>query len=565
MTPADLGLLVRTAAALRPAQIVARVRLRGQREAWRRWPALAERAFTGRPLPTGGGWPAGFTPVDVLLDHWPHADELREGHVTLLGRTGDLGAEWDHGDAPQLWRFHLHYWDWAHGLAPCLADRAVFARLWRSWRAATPIGRGDAWSPYVVSLRAWSWCAQYARLVAGTDLEDEFRDALAVHLRYLRWHLERDVGGNHLMKNLKAVVGLGVFLGHERAVEEGVRDVAREVERQVLPDGGHYERAPAYHCQVLADLVDVVGLLRAADRTVPPVLADAVHRMRRWLGAILGPDGRVPMLNDGYPVPAAALAALAPAPAPTGVTALADSGLVAASTGPWHLLADIGDPCPRDLPAHAHADTLSFLLWLGARPFLVDTATSTYAPGPRRAYERSTAAHSTAVVDGRDSTEVWGAFRAARLAHATLEAAASDGAVVSVRGSHDGYERGRAPVRHRRSWTIEGAEVTVRDRFEGVGEHDIALHWHLDPALGARLEGDDVVVAAGPPVRVRCAGPGDWEVVAPDGTEVAVDFERLRPATTLRRSARVTVPATWTTTFIAEHGPDAPPSARSAQ
>ena len=108
---------------------------------------------------------------------------------------------------------------------------------------------------------------------------------------------------------------------------------------------------------------------------------------------------------------------------------LPDTGLVRAAAGSWRLLADVGPPCPEELPAHAHADTLGCLVHVDGAPLLVDTGTSTYAPGPVRSYERSTAAHNTAEVDGTDSTEVWGAFRAGRRARvhdpsATLSAPA---------------------------------------------------------------------------------------------------------------------------------------------
>ncbi len=204
--------------------------------------------------------------------------------------TGPAG--WEHPDAPRLWRFHLHYWDWAWGLA---ADaerdgaRELFARLWTSWSAGTGFARGDAWHPYPTALRAWAWCGLYGPLVAGSDLAPAVAAALASHAAFLRRHLETDVAGNHLIKGLKALVGLGVFAGDSRAVHHALRRLARQARVQVLPDGGHSERAPAYHCQVLADLIDVTALVEAAG-VVPPVeLTSAVARMRRWLGVGTGP------------------------------------------------------------------------------------------------------------------------------------------------------------------------------------------------------------------------------------------------------------------------------------
>ena len=75
-----------------------------------------------------------------------------------------------------------------------------------------------------------------------------------MHAGFLRRHLEFDVGGNHLIKNLKALAGLAVLFGDERTLDRTLNLLSRQLAVQVLPDGGHFERAPAYHCQVLADL-----------------------------------------------------------------------------------------------------------------------------------------------------------------------------------------------------------------------------------------------------------------------------------------------------------------------
>ena len=92
------------------------------------------------------------------------------------------------------------------------------------------------------------------------------RAELAAHAGFLRRNLETDVGGNHLIKNLKALVGLAVFFGDDALLARALGRLRRQLSVQVLPDGGHYERAPAYHCQVLGDLIDIAGLLQAAGR-----------------------------------------------------------------------------------------------------------------------------------------------------------------------------------------------------------------------------------------------------------------------------------------------------------
>ena len=104
-----------------------------------------------------------------------------------------------------------------------IGAREWFTELWTSWQTATSPGRGDAWLPYPASLRAWSFCGLYRPLVAGTRIEQAFTTSLAAHAGFLRRHLETDVGGNHLIKNLKALAGLAVFFGDDRLLERGAQ------------------------------------------------------------------------------------------------------------------------------------------------------------------------------------------------------------------------------------------------------------------------------------------------------------------------------------------------------
>jgi uncharacterized heparinase superfamily protein len=501
MTRTDLALLGRTVVHLRPGQAAHRARLRAQQAGLRRFPEAGRRILSGPDPATATGWPESFRPLDARTPgRWPDLPELRAGKIALLGMVRELGdlPGWEHADAPRLWRFHLYYWDWAWGLAADpdrLAARALFARLWRSWQASADFGRGDAWHPYPAALRAWSWCGLHHDLAADSDIEPDFTAGLAAHAGFLRRHLEYDVRGNHLIKGLKALAGLAVFFADERLLALAVRRLGRELTRQVLADGGHYERAPAYHGQVLADLIDVAGLLRATGRAPADELCAAVDRMRGWLGAVLTPDGQVPLLNDGFPVGPEFLDALRPGPAPVDpLVVLPATGLVRATAGDWHLLADVGPPGPASLPAHAHADTLSCVVHVDHVPLLIDTGTSTYEPGPVRRHERSTAAHNTMQVDGADSTEVWGVFRAGRRARVSQLAAHADASGIACEAVHDGFRSLRGRPLHRRRWSLTAGGLTVEDTVAGRGRHELVIRWQLAPGTEVHVAGTTALV-----------------------------------------------------------------------
>ncbi|CAO5168979.1 conserved hypothetical protein [Frankia sp. AiPs1] len=680
-TPAEVGRYLRTLAHLRPGQIVARGRLRAQRVGLSQAPRTATALLRTRATP--GYWPTGFVPLDGQCPAaGPSAEDLARGRISLLGHARNLTQgrpdrlDWEQAGAPLLWRYHLHYWDWAWALAgDGMRGRATFTRLYLDWRTATPLGHPVAWSPYVASLRAWTLCALHPVLAPASTLtsvpangitptaragataavlHDVLRADLGTLHAFLRAHQETDVGGNHLMKNLKALVALEIAAGDRHGLRRRLDALLRQIDRQILADGGHHERTPAYHCQVLADLDDVAGLLSAAGRPVPDELSDATVRMRRWLATVLGPDGTVPLLNDGFPVPRTLLRRLLPDCAPTdrapsteappveappagvrprtgprtaagaaeavalrgtgagAATAstvggvpdavlLPDSGLAVLTAGGWHLLADVGLPCPDDLPAHAHADTLGFLLWLDGVPVLVDPATSTYAPGPRRDRERGTAAHSTVTLDDADSTEVWGAFRAGRRAHPSAATLHRGPTAVTLSAGHDGYRYLPGAPRHQRHWRLDRHGLVVRDRVSGTGRHRLTVRFHF--AAGITLAPDITVRApaagaasamprgAGSPgtaprdalpssaaardatvdpvlalsngrrLELRTGVPGQWRVRT---TARAIGWERTVPALSAELTIDATLPVTVETILGLCSRPVRVPAARPA-
>ena len=466
----------------------------------------------------------------------------------FLGETRHLGdpPDWSQPDASVLWRFHLHYfrWAWSLGAHPDRewAQRS-FRELWRSWRAHTTVGSGEAWAPYVVSIRTWVLCALFDPLVRGTPLEREMAREIAVHARYVRAHLEQDLGGNHLVANLKALVGSGIWLRDEKSIRTSLRLLDPELSTQVLPDGGHFERSPSYHCEVLADLVDIAARLVHAERPVPSRLESSISRMRRWLGTILMPDGDVPLFNDCVMVGRERIAALAPSPPPKRrLVHLADSGfLILAPTPSVHLVVDVGATGARGLPGHAHAGCLTFELALNGRRFVVDVGTTTYQAGPRRAWERSTAAHNTVEIDGLDQAIMWGEFRVARRATVTVHRLGDDGERLSVEASHDGYRRLDGSPVHARTIEVDDAEARIADKIEGDGTHDVVLRFNVSTEHDLVKEPEGYAAGG---IRLILDGEGE---IALSRVDVGRSFGVVSPASVISVRKRSNLPVTFET------------------
>ena len=388
-------------------------------------------------------------------------------------------SDWNRPDWPKLWLYNAHYFDdlvAADAAARTAWHRAIAGR----WIGENPPGQGVGWEPYPTSLRIVNWVKW---VFAGNALDDAVRQSVAVQTRFLRQRLEMHLLGNHLWANAKALVFAGTFFDGAEAEAWRVKGLAllrRELEEQILPGGGHFERSPMYHAIVLEDLLDLLQLARVYPGlfTDEDVAAwhEIVLRMHRWLRVMTHPDGGISFFNDAAFDIAPTLAALTDYAAALGVAcdlapladieALADSGYVRLQIGPAVMIADVGEIGPNHLLGHAHADTLSFELSLRGQRMLVNGGTSTYEVTAERLRQRGTAAHNTVVVDGIDSSEVWSSFRVARRARPLAVTWARDGDTLSLSAGHDGYSL-RVGVMHRRRWRLHAKDLAVDDVLEG--------------------------------------------------------------------------------------------------
>ena len=203
-------------------------------------------------------------------------------------------------------------------------------------------------------------------------------ESLRRQLTYLGRNVEDEILGNHVIRNATALILGGEALGEEAYVRHGRRLLARELPEQVLPDGGHYERSPAYHRLVLRDLLSVQSFA---------AVTPEIERMTAFAVASSRPDGAPALFNDGGLDIAPVLGA---STACRGSDGVQETGYAFIRTDRVWLAFDCGAPAPDFLPAHAHADALSFQLWIDGRPVVVDPGTSTYeGPGSRpRARDR---------------------------------------------------------------------------------------------------------------------------------------------------------------------------------
>jgi uncharacterized heparinase superfamily protein len=417
--------------------------------------------------------------------------------LRFLNQTENVSERgWDDPALEKLWRYNLHYFDDLNA-ADAPSRREWHTALMRRWVAENPPTTGSGWEPYPTSLRIVNWVKWS---LGGNQLPTECVQSLAVQARWLSSHLEVHLLGNHLLANAKALVFSGSFFEGdeaERWLETGLHVLEREIPEQVLLDGGHFERSTMYHEQALEDVLDLCNVAERFSDVFPklreqqPLWRARVWPMRRWLAAMSHPDGEIAFFNDAAfaiaPSPGelgdyAIRLGLRPcAPIVQGTTHLSESGYVRLESDGAVAILDVGPVGPEYLPAHGHADTLTFELSLFGQRVLVNSGTSLYGLSAERERQRGTAAHNTVVIDGENSSEVWAGFRVARRAH-PVGLAIGAGDPVVIRCSHDGYDRLRGSPRHTRSWTLTQESMTVQDKISG-GFRSAEARFHLHPAI----------------------------------------------------------------------------------
>lgn len=375
--------------------------------------------------------------------------------------------------------------------------------------------------------------------------------------RFLHRHLELSASPfNHLIGEATALYLLGTLFPELREAgswrRRGRAVLESRLPQQFYADGGTVEQATLYHHATLGFYLLAALVGRANRDEFSRDVWAAIERAIEFSMLLVQPDGQLPAIGDtddarpiqlerkpffdfrAYQAVGAVLFGrgdfkaiagrfhedalwllgvdglerfeqLAAAVPERRSVALVDSGYFVCRSD-WtaegdYVCFDCGEQAgglrTDEVPsaAHGHADCLSVIVFLRGRPVLVDSGFYTYNGDER--WERSfrqTAAHNTARVDCRNQATylakmAWTEVPRHRLEH--VEAFEDHGCVV---GSHDGFLKSTG-VRHRRYvwYRRDGGYVVLFDDFEGEGEHDLEVNFHLAP-LEATFDGNGLVV-----------------------------------------------------------------------
>lgn len=508
------------------------------------------------------------------------AEQVLTGRVNLLGypevvlpdppdwsRDPFTGRTWPDRHGKLLDYRRAEYGDpkWIWELNRC-QELPLLALAWRlsgderfataavrrmlDWIEHSEPGRGIAWSNgFEAGLRAISFALAYDALrgspALGRDRATSILRALWQHARFaLRDRSPESSANNHLVGELAGVATVGLLAPElrdaDRFREHGLAGLAREAERQILPDGTGAEQAFAYHLFVLDLFLLVAALAGARSVELPAAVPSALAQARKAIDAQVqgaepdpaygdGDDGRAFVLDaaerrDARAVSSTIAAYLGqPVTTPDPVTLLLfhpfgpehdasapprdallpESGIVVLRRGPVRVLFDAGPLGYLSIAAHGHADALQVTVADDDLDVVTDPGTgSYYGDGVRRSAFRGTGFHATVTVDGLDQAEQAGPFLWRRHYRAQLRMCDLERGIIV--GDHDGYTRLADPVAHSRALlALADGSLLVVDRLDANGVHHYTQTWPLHPSLEARAVDDFVEALLGPEQRLR--------------------------------------------------------------
>jgi hypothetical protein len=430
----------------------------------------------------------------------------------------------------------------------------VAARHLESWWEANPFLSGVHWTNGIevaVRLISWTWVR---RLLDDWPGVGDLFERNEVAMRQLSWHQEYlatfpsrgSSANNHAVAEAAGQVVASCafpwFAQSTRWRTKAQRRLDHELAANTFESGINREMAFDYQAFV-AELALVAAVeSQAAGQPLPPNSHRQIARMVDAVAAVLDQRGRAPRQGDGdngraLAVDATddsrrwssllALGAAVVGPMPwwpatvrgVGSTLLGslcqrrievpdrtsprrshfeDAGLTLLRTDPdrgpeiW-CRCDGGPHGYLSIGAHAHADALSVEIRHAGVDVLADPGTYCYHGEPDwRAYFRSTLAHNTLQLAGRNQSEIGGPFMWMRAADTRVVAVSeSRDGVEFWCAEHYGYEALDPPAVHRRSVRLDrnARRLELIDEIRTSGGHSIELVFHLGPTVKVDMTG----------------------------------------------------------------------------
>jgi uncharacterized heparinase superfamily protein len=452
-----------------------------------------------------------IAPHDLRTADATRAAEIYAGRFVFAGKivTCHGRSIFEYEPPSEDWEVSLLGFGWLRHLraADTAITRANARSLVDEWLTTGARRREVGRRPDVMARRVISLLSQAPLVLGDTDgkFYRRYLRALAREIRVLRYSSANIPEGLARLQVLIALCYASLCLANQVSqIRAASRRLSDELQRQILPDGGHVSRNPGVLIELMIDLLPLRQTFAARNIAPPPALLNAIDRMMPMLRFFRHGDGNFALFNGMSSTSSDLLATLLAYDDTHGspMSNMPHSGFQRLDAGSVTVIVDTGPPPPPLLSEDAHAGCLSFEMSSGPSRIVVNCGIPATGRDNWRGFARGTAAHSTVTYRDLSSCQfverssmkkfLKGAPIVSGPANVeNFREVGADGTLLTT--SHDGY-LSRFHVIHRRVLKLaaDGSRLEGEDtlapahggRIKG-GESDYAVRFHLHPAVKA--------------------------------------------------------------------------------
>ena len=452
-----------------------------------------------------------IAPHDLRTADATRAAEIYAGRFVFAGKivTCHGRSIFDLEPPSEDWEVALLGFGWLRHLraADTALTRANARSLVDDWISNPPHRRPVGRRADVMARRVMSLLSQAPLVLGDTDgkFYRRYLRGLSREIRYLRYSMLDIPDGVPRLQVLIALCYASLCLANQaRHIRTATRKLSEELQRQILPDGGHISRNPGALIELLIDLLPLRQTFAARNVAPPPSLLNAIDRMMPMLRFFRHGDGSFALFNGMSSAPSDLLATLLAYDDSHGtpMANMPHTGFQRLDAGTMTVIMDTGPPPPASVSHDAHAGCLSFELSSGPSRIVINCGMPSTGRDSWRPFARSTLAHSTLACHETSSCQFVELSAMKRLLKGapvisgptnveSYREAVANGVLLTA--SHNGY-LARFGVVHRRVLMIaqDGSRIDGEDtlspapgaRIKGT-ETDYTLRFHLHPSVKA--------------------------------------------------------------------------------
>ena len=252
-----------------------------------------------------------IAPHDLRTADGTRASEIYSGRFAFAGKVVvcDRRSIFEMEPPSDEWAAALLGFGWLRHLraAEFGITRANARALIDEWIALQGAWHPIGWRPDVLSRRIISWLSQSTLVLQDADVRfyRRFLRSLVRQVRYLR-HTAGDArsGVARMQATFALCYAALCIAGQSRHIKSTTERLKNEIERQILPDGGHVSRDPGAIIEILLEMLPLRQAFAARNIAPPQALLNAIDRMMPMLRFFRHSDGTFAHFNGMGATPA---------------------------------------------------------------------------------------------------------------------------------------------------------------------------------------------------------------------------------------------------------------------